>query len=206
MDESTAVIRNQMDRTRADLSDQIDRLEHRVSENLFSTGEAVTDIIGSVRETVKSVRHAMDLRSHVVHSPWIAFGGAVAVGYVATRLSSRPRRPERSVERTAGSESYAPPAFMASGSEQRRPVESPPPAPARGGVRDILAGVMRDVAARGTPLLMDYLAAAVQVVVPLARDGTYPPAASASSVQAASETGRPTSRSSGALRGFPRNG
>ncbi len=37
MDESTAVIRNQMDRTRADLSDQIDRLEHRVSENLFST-------------------------------------------------------------------------------------------------------------------------------------------------------------------------
>ncbi len=166
MDESTAVIRNQMDRTRADLSDQIDRLEHRVSENLFSTGEAVTDILGTVRETVRSVRHAADLRSHVVGHPWIAFGSAVALGYVATRLATRPKVVEAAGRQTAVPEVSRPATFVTTNGEQRRPLESQPQAPVRGGVRDILAGVLRDVAARGTPLVMDYLAAAIQAAAP----------------------------------------
>jgi hypothetical protein len=216
VDESTAVIRNQMDRTRADLSDQIDRLEHRVSENLFSTGEAVTDILGTVRETVRSVRHAADLRSHVVGHPWIAFGSAVALGYVATRLATRPKVMEAAGRQTAVPEVSRPATFVTTNGEQRRPLESQPQAPVRGGVRDILAGVLRDVAARGTPLVMDYLAAAIQAAAPAVWAGAAPPTSPDSTpygstspvatVQAGPEASRSASRPSGPFRGAPRRG
>ncbi len=85
-----------------------------------------------MRETVRSVRHAADLRSHVVGHPWIAFGSAVALGYVATRLATRPKVVEAAGRQTAVPEVSRPATFVTTNGEQRRPLESQPQAPVRG--------------------------------------------------------------------------
>lgn len=219
MDETAAVIRNQMDQTRTDLSDQFERLEQRVASDLNSTGAVVTDILGTVRDTAQSVRHAVDFRAHIGRHPWIAFGGAVALGYFATRLMSQ----SKSTGRALTPRLFPQGASSASG--PRRPAEPiPQPATPQGpspqpshqqGVRNILSGMLREVAARGAPLVLDYLTAQRQPAPPTAEVSaghTSTPSATSSqsrpttAVQPPRESDRQGSRPVSSLRALPRHG
>lgn len=211
MDETAAVIRNQMDQTRTDLSDQFERLEQRVASDLNSTGAVVTDILGTVRDTAQSVRHAVDFRAHIGRHPWIAFGGAVALGYLATRLLSR----SGPTGKVPPSRRLPSPAPIVSESGPRRPAEPTPQSltqqpSQQPGVRNILVGLIREVAARGAPLVLDYLTAQRQLAPPV-RDSAATPTAPpytppSSAVQPPPESGRPGSRPVTSFRGLPRHG
>ena len=97
MNDSTAVIRQQMDETRGQLSEKLQSLEHQVSDTVHSTGTAVTATVGAVQETVesvteavhdavRSVSNAFDLQQHLEKHPWIVLGGSVVLGYLACEV------------------------------------------------------------------------------------------------------------------------
>jgi len=153
-----------MDQTRSELSEKLETLENRVSESMQSTGAAVSDTMTSVRGAMQSVSESLDFRLQVHRHPWISFGGAVALGYLAARLSARPAQSPAMSVATIG----------------------PPPAPSRpapegdrssslshnywGELRGItlglLVGGVRDLAARGLPLVLDYLGRQRREAVP----------------------------------------
>jgi ElaB/YqjD/DUF883 family membrane-anchored ribosome-binding protein len=104
MDHETEVIREQMDDTRADLTQKLESLENKVMGTIASTTssvehtvesvkEAVEGTVESVREsvaeTVETVKEAFDIPEHVRNHPWLMFGGSMAAGFVAGRLFSR---------------------------------------------------------------------------------------------------------------------
>jgi hypothetical protein len=200
VDETAAVIRNQMDQTRSDLSDQIGRLENRVTDDLTSTGAAVTEMFGTVRETFVSVRDFVDIRAHIVRHPWMAFGGAVAVGYLVAR------RPVRTTVAPAIARQIPPsPAQLAVASEPRRQVEPAPNAPSSEGVWEILTSVMRQTAARATPIMLDYLTAVLQVE-PTPRDNSIPKPPAPFPDQPRQDSRRENSRPPTSLPRPPRHG
>jgi ElaB/YqjD/DUF883 family membrane-anchored ribosome-binding protein len=115
------VIRNQMEDTRASLTDKLETLEnqvvhsvHDVTTNVAETVEAVKD---SVQETVSAVKESMrqsvnavkgffDIPYQVNLHPWAMLGGAVVVGYVAgTVLGERAE-----IRQVSSSERRSPPA------------------------------------------------------------------------------------------------
>jgi hypothetical protein len=108
MAENPAVIREQMEQTRASLSEKIELLEQHVVETVHNATGAVTETmdtikdaaeetLGTVRqgvqETVKSVRQTFDLPLQVRRHPWYMVGGAVLAGYVAGTALERRRGP-----------------------------------------------------------------------------------------------------------------
>jgi hypothetical protein len=110
-EESTAVIRQQMDDTKNQLSQKLQSLEHQVSETVQTTGTAVNATVGAVQETVesitgavqdamKSVTSAFDLQQHVEKHPWIVLGGAVVLGYLSCELVEGPRDSHSSPDRS----------------------------------------------------------------------------------------------------------
>ena len=102
------VIRNQMEDTRASLTDKLETLEqqvvdtvHGATSNVASTVEAVkesvqdtvTSVKDTVQETVTAVKESMrqsvdavkgffDVPHHVDAHPWAMVGGSVVVGFV----------------------------------------------------------------------------------------------------------------------------
>jgi ElaB/YqjD/DUF883 family membrane-anchored ribosome-binding protein len=111
MDNESEVIRHQMEETRTSLQEKLETLEQQVKETVLtaketvqtateavtetvsSVKEAVQDTVGtvkeSVQETVETVKETFDLRQQVERHPWVAVGGAVAVGFVGGRLLDR---------------------------------------------------------------------------------------------------------------------
>jgi len=104
MDNETEVIRHQMEETRGALQDKLETLEQQVkdtvqgateaaNETVQTVKEAVQETVDTVKETVQetvhSVKRSLDLSQHVREYPWVFFGGAVIVGFVATRLLSK---------------------------------------------------------------------------------------------------------------------
>lgn len=109
MDNQTEVILEQMEGTRASLAEKLETLENQVvgtvqnatttvSETVQQVKEAVTDTVetmkGTVEDTVEnvkdtvqgaveSVKETLDVRRQVNEHPWLMFGGAVALGYLA---------------------------------------------------------------------------------------------------------------------------
>lgn len=94
-------IGHQMEGTRAHMSAQVTALEDRfagmASEAAATAGDMareVRDAVHAVGESVQgaatataaSVRHAFDLRGHARRHPWLAVGGAVALGFLCGRL------------------------------------------------------------------------------------------------------------------------
>jgi len=97
MADDLEVIRDKMDQTRSSLSDKLEALEGQVRETVEGATQAVNSTVETVQDTVESVKDAFDLAGKVERNPWLAFGSAVAVGYVGGWLlgpSSPPRERE----------------------------------------------------------------------------------------------------------------
>lgn len=112
------MIRQQMDESRAALTEKLGLLEEKVSETVqsatasvaetvqsatASVTETVDSVKGAVQGTVDSVRHsvedtvasvseALDLALQVKRHPWAMLAGAIAVGYVGAQLLSTGER------------------------------------------------------------------------------------------------------------------
>lgn len=104
MDSEPEVIRQQMEETRASLTEKLETLEQQVvgtvqgattavSETVESVKEAVQQTVdtvkGSVQDTVDSVKDTFDVPRQVDRYPWLMMGGAIALGYVGGRLLLR---------------------------------------------------------------------------------------------------------------------
>ncbi len=114
------LIQQQMEETRASLSNKLEALESQVAETVqtatdvvHDTTEAVADTVECVKETVgeitdkvgdtmRSVAHTFDLSRQVEERPWLVFGGAIGLGcLVGWYLPSRTR--QRKVSNTTRS-------------------------------------------------------------------------------------------------------
>jgi len=134
------VIRQQMEETRAALTDKLETLEHQVVDTVQGATTAVQETVatvkdavqetvetvkGSVQETVETVKETFDLNRQVDRHPWLMFGGAVAVGYLGGRLLTS--------EEVGAASPFAYPAAGASapqpngGQRGYLPAEAPPP-------------------------------------------------------------------------------
>ncbi|HEV3143803.1 MAG TPA: hypothetical protein VGZ47_07975 [Gemmataceae bacterium] len=91
MDDSPEVIRQQMEETRASLSEKLETLEQQVTGTVQDARNAVTD-------TVQCVKDAFDLKLQTQRHPWAVLGGSVVVGVVTVslleRLAPMPRPPK----------------------------------------------------------------------------------------------------------------
>ena len=101
MDNETEMIKHQMEETREDLSKKLEALEQHVlttvqdtTDSVASTVEsvkdAVTGTVSSVKETVSetvdTVKDAFDISGMVERHPCASFFGAIALGYIGTKL------------------------------------------------------------------------------------------------------------------------
>jgi len=109
MDQKPEVIRQQMQVTRATLTDKLEALENKVVGTVEEATSAVTDTVncvkgavqdtvhsvkGSVRDTVDTVKESVNIVHHVERHPWLMFGASVATGYIGCALlfSAAPSR------------------------------------------------------------------------------------------------------------------
>jgi len=105
MAEHPEVIRQQMAETRASLTEKLEAVENLVTETVQSTTDAVSSTVEAVKDTVEnvtgtvaetvanvkdtvsdtveSVAETFNIRHQFERHPWVMFGGAVAVGWLA---------------------------------------------------------------------------------------------------------------------------
>jgi ElaB/YqjD/DUF883 family membrane-anchored ribosome-binding protein len=137
------VIQQQMQETRASLTEKLETLEQKVVGTVENATTAVTETVDAIKETVHdtvatvqegvkgsvdSVKDLVDVPAHVQRRPWLMLGGSVAVGYCLGVLLT-PRAPSRYEGLTA---SPGPPFWMNPGGQaalQNR-AEGVPPAAA----------------------------------------------------------------------------
>jgi len=101
MENETELIRQQMLETRTALSEKLEALQEQVlstvegttrtvTETVHTVQEAVQDTVStvseSVQDTVETVKDTFDVSRQVEKHPWLMVGGAIAVGYLGTRL------------------------------------------------------------------------------------------------------------------------
>lgn len=101
MDEEAEVIRQQMEETRNSLQEKLETLEQQVTETVQGAVDAASETVQTVKETVRetvenvketvdqtvtTVKDTFNLRKQVEEHPWAMFAGAVATGYLGTRL------------------------------------------------------------------------------------------------------------------------
>jgi ElaB/YqjD/DUF883 family membrane-anchored ribosome-binding protein len=104
MDREAEVIKQQMEQTRASLSEKLETLEQqvvgtvqgattKVAHTVDTVTEAVQETVATVKEsleeTMASVKESLDLCRQVEQHPWLMMGGAVCTGYVGERLLER---------------------------------------------------------------------------------------------------------------------
>jgi ElaB/YqjD/DUF883 family membrane-anchored ribosome-binding protein len=97
-------VQEQMRDTRAHMTGQMHALEDKVTGMAHDATEAVGDAVRGVRDAVHTatervrgapefalaaVRRAVDVRRHVRQHPWLAVGGAVALGLICSRFVGR---------------------------------------------------------------------------------------------------------------------
>ena len=153
MDDTPEMIRSQMRHTSSDLCDKFEALENRISDNVEATAHRAGDTLTSVRHAMQSVSESLDFRLQARRHPWLALGGAVAVGYLASKLlERRANTPETPVE--------VPPVEIAqpSASQPVLPATAPTTQgfPVQGLMQGVLTGVAHVLVARGVPLVLDY--------------------------------------------------
>jgi ElaB/YqjD/DUF883 family membrane-anchored ribosome-binding protein len=140
------VIRQQMEETRASLTEKLEALESQVAGTVQSTTEAVTETVEAVKETVEnvtetvketahSVAETFNLKRQVERHPWGMLGGSVAVGCLAGYFLSG--KPHRQAERNgypeedfSGTAAYFSPA-AAEGATRPQPEPCTPAVPER---------------------------------------------------------------------------
>jgi ElaB/YqjD/DUF883 family membrane-anchored ribosome-binding protein len=113
MDQESEAIRQQMEETRASLSEKLETLEQEVRGTVQQATSAVTETVENVKEavhetvatvkdtvtdTVETVRETFDLSRQVDRHPWAMLGGSVALGFLGGYLlkGSRTERSRRS--------------------------------------------------------------------------------------------------------------
>lgn len=177
MSDTPEVIRQQMEATKAQLSEKLVSLETQVTDTVQSTGTAVNatveavqvtveTVTGAVQDAVQSVSNAFDLRRQIEMHPLMAIGGAAVLGYLAVDFltgaaktsgtSASPLANNASAGNGAVAvESAATSASLAAAYESGRESSS------RHQLQDLairaLIGVVQDVATRAVPQVVDYL-------------------------------------------------
>lgn len=104
------LIEQQMEATRASLSNKLEALESQVAETVQTatdvvqntkdavaeTVESVKDTVGEISEkvgdTARSVAHAFDLSAQVNEHPWLVFSGSIGVGCLVGWFLPTPSR------------------------------------------------------------------------------------------------------------------
>jgi hypothetical protein len=103
-------MRQQMQQTRAALSEKLETLESQVVQTIHEATTAVHDTVASIKDsvqgTVQAVRDTCNVRLQVERHPWPMMAGSVLVGYTAGALLPRlakdgRQRPEPGVSRLA---------------------------------------------------------------------------------------------------------
>jgi len=96
MENQAEYVRSEMNETRENLTDKLEKLEERFSESVAAAQDSVTSTMETVKEgveeTVDSVRSALDIPAHVRAHPWLMMGGGVLVGYLAYQMLVPARR------------------------------------------------------------------------------------------------------------------
>src|SRR5262249_34514997 len=97
MDDSPEVIRQQMEETRASLSEKLETLEQQVvgtvKDARAAVNETVETVKGAVHDTVETVKETVDVRRQVERHPWAMLGGSIVLGYLGGRLYERLEAP-----------------------------------------------------------------------------------------------------------------
>jgi ElaB/YqjD/DUF883 family membrane-anchored ribosome-binding protein len=92
MEDQAELIRQRMAETRADLTDKLENIEHKVTTQLTDAQEAVTGTAEAVKEnvveTVEAVKESLDVTRYVREYPWLMVGGGVVAGFLAYELLS----------------------------------------------------------------------------------------------------------------------
>jgi ElaB/YqjD/DUF883 family membrane-anchored ribosome-binding protein len=177
MDDTSAVIREQMEETKTQLSEKLESLEQQVADTVQSTGNAVNATVETVQETidsvtttvkiaVQSVVNAFDIRRQVERHPWVVMGGAVALGYLARELLMRPDQPEIQMPKTFVST----PPVTDNGSQHNQ--ESASWSRLQTVAIGSFLGIASEIATRAVPAIVDYLAGNGAVAKPERPSGT----------------------------------
>lgn len=99
MDESPEVIRQQIELTKLQLTQNLGSLEHQVAETVQSSFSKVKNSVETVHETVEtvatviqgamqSVTNAFDIRRQIERHPWLVIGGSVVTGCLVVKYLS----------------------------------------------------------------------------------------------------------------------
>ncbi|MEI8020369.1 MAG: hypothetical protein WCH39_19360 [Schlesneria sp.] len=93
MNETPAMIRQQMEQTKLQLAEKLESLERQVSTTVHTTEtalnatmETVETVSGAVHGTVNSIANLLDVTRHVENHPWLIVGGAVLAGYLTAEF------------------------------------------------------------------------------------------------------------------------
>jgi len=93
MDNDAKVTREQMDETRASLSEKMETLEqhvvHTVQGATNSVQETVDNVKDAVHDTVENVKDTLDIPLQVKRHPWGMVAGSFALGYLGGYLLLR---------------------------------------------------------------------------------------------------------------------
>lgn len=183
MTDTPETIRQQMEETKSQLSEKLESLELQVTETVCSTGTAVNATVGAVQETVEtvtgavqdavqSVSNAFDLQRQIHRHPLLVLGGSVVLGYLAGEFLARSAKRRQQVTET---EVPQIPATKNFDHGPARPAIEPAATAAaitaayesglqssawhqlKGVMFGTLVGMMRDVASRAVPQIVDYL-------------------------------------------------
>ena len=100
-------IKQEMQETRASLTEKLETLEQKVVGTVENATTAVTETVDAIKETVHdtvatvqdgvkgsvdSVKDLFDVPAHVKRRPWLMVGGSVAVGYcIGTMIGPTPQ-------------------------------------------------------------------------------------------------------------------
>jgi hypothetical protein len=89
-------LHQEIDQTRADLTEKLETLENQVRETVASAtenvGETIENVTSTVQETVDQVKRTFDLRYQVQERPWTMVSGAVVAGLVVGAVVARQNR------------------------------------------------------------------------------------------------------------------
>jgi len=89
-------LHQEIDQTRADLTEKLETLENQVRDTVASAtenvGETIENVTSTVQETVENVKRTFDLNYQVQERPWTMVGGAVVAGLVVGAVVGRQSR------------------------------------------------------------------------------------------------------------------
>jgi ElaB/YqjD/DUF883 family membrane-anchored ribosome-binding protein len=109
-------IQQEMEQTRASLTEKLETLEQKIVGTVENTTTAVNETVVAIKETVQetvatvqdgvkgsveTVKDAFDIPSQVQKNPWTMVGGSVALGFCLGSLFLRATRPPTVVQSIA---------------------------------------------------------------------------------------------------------